>query len=174
MEGQNPGPELEGALTHSVANGGASPHNRNDGYEFFSEHRRSNVSNEVASGQKLRMLSGNSPKDLVPHYAESDQQMYPTVQLMQSRESIDHEYQGQTILSEQLKKNLPHLKQVVVKRQTPPKSKVQKMLREKRQQKLNELYKAQERNRVGYQFNTQLMKQDYLAHQKKKRNHTTA
>lgn len=49
------------------------------------------------------------------------------------------------------------------------------MLREKRQQKLNELYKAQERNRVGQQFNTSLLKQDYLVTvAKKKRNHTTA
>jgi len=32
------------------------------------------------------------------------------------------------------------------------------MLREKRQQKLNELYKAQERNRFGNQFNTSLLK----------------
>ena len=48
------------------------------------------------------------------------------------------------------------------------------MLREKRQQKLNELYKAQERNRAGQQFNTQILKQDYVVHGKKKRNHTTA
>lgn len=48
------------------------------------------------------------------------------------------------------------------------------MLREKRQQKLNELYKAQERNKAGQQFNTQLLKQDYVVTGKKKRNHTTA
>lgn len=48
------------------------------------------------------------------------------------------------------------------------------MLREKRQQKLNELYKAQDRTRFGNQFNTSLFKQDYLVTVKKKRNHTTA